>query len=720
MEHLITGLIGLALLAASFWMGIKKGKKELEKASESGNEHTGQEDETSKFEDNYNFLRGCELEEEGKDLEAFDFFKKAIDDDSRNIYAQSHIADIYFKHGDVGTALKVYDNAIKIAARNNSAFLYVARAHVYGSLNNMEKCLSDCNTALDIDPEFIRGYEERASYYYNMKDHESVIRDIEKFITLDPHNPYGYMVKGRSLMALGKAKEALNEFQYAEALDAGYVPALSFQAEAYLKLGKNQEAITYEIRALEKAESDGNPDPKTYEMRDRLAKEVGEPYFIRLQAKVSNGVDGEKWASNLAVSLARSSHYSQAACWYEKAASIGDNPVNSCYAAVCWRNAGNYERALDLNKIGLQSLRENEEACQDYINTLFLNEMYDEAISECNSLIARFPDNSMCYYLKALSLYRLDRKEEALKNFSTAFALGNRPSALYYMGKVKSELEPSAGNEDLQKLIDSSDKDPERKYYVAMALCLTGKTEEGRAKADELESQFKMYNEEVDKDRLTRELLEVYCFLGDKEKALSLIEESLKQHFPHFNDILHSPEYKTISGDERFISLIEEYRKKAEKEWEGAMSSILGMTPVEEETQAPTIQAVSIPFTRENGICKVPCTINSLPLHFVFDTGASDISISSVEASFMLKNGYLKPVDLGGKEYYSTASGEIAEGTRIRLREVDFGGLKLQNVKASVIKNQQAPLLLGQTILERLGKIEIDNTNKLLKVISQA
>lgn len=43
-------------------------------------------------------------------------------------------------------------------------------------------------------------------------------------------------------------------------------------------------------------------------------------------------------------------------------------------------------------------------------------------------------------------------------------------------------------------------------------------------------------------------------------------------------------------------------------------------------------QVIEVPFTKENGIYKVKCTINSLPLYFVFDTGASDVSISSVEA----------------------------------------------------------------------------------------
>ena len=63
-----------------------------------------------------------------------------------------------------------------------------------------------------------------------------------------------------------------------------------------------------------------------------------------------------------------------------------------------------------------------------------------------------------------------------------------------------------------------------------------------------------------------------------------------------------------------------------------------------------------------------------------------------------------------------TANGEISEGTVVKLREVNFGGVKLNNVRASIVKNQKAPLLLGQTVLGHLGKIEIDNDTNTINV----
>ena len=90
--------------------------------------------------------------------------------------------------------------------------------------------------------------------------------------------------------------------------------------------------------------------------------------------------------------------------------------------------------------------------------------------------------------------------------------------------------------------------------------------------------------------------------------------------------------------------------------------------------------------------------------------------MSMVEANFMLKNDYIKPSDIIGSARYVDANGDINEGTVINLRNVNFGGLELDNVRASVVCNQKAPLLLGQSVFGRLGKIEIDNTDSKLKI----
>jgi aspartyl protease family protein len=118
-----------------------------------------------------------------------------------------------------------------------------------------------------------------------------------------------------------------------------------------------------------------------------------------------------------------------------------------------------------------------------------------------------------------------------------------------------------------------------------------------------------------------------------------------------------------------------------------------------------------VKMEKENGVYLIPVDINGVSMHFIFDTGASLISISNTEAIFLYKQGKLKPTDILGKSNFVDANGDISEGTIIVLREVRIGNKVLTNVKASVVNNLEAPLLIGQSALENFGKISIDYGN---------
>ncbi|WP_445749904.1 TIGR02281 family clan AA aspartic protease [Polaribacter sp.] len=116
-----------------------------------------------------------------------------------------------------------------------------------------------------------------------------------------------------------------------------------------------------------------------------------------------------------------------------------------------------------------------------------------------------------------------------------------------------------------------------------------------------------------------------------------------------------------------------------------------------------------INLDKNNGIYFVPCKINGVPMRFIFDTGATNVSISITEAKFLIKQGLLTKNDLKETVKYQIANGEIKEGTRINLREIEIYGLKIYNVIATIVYEQDAPLLLGISALKKLGKIEIKN-----------
>lgn len=108
------------------------------------------------------------------------------------------------------------------------------------------------------------------------------------------------------------------------------------------------------------------------------------------------------------------------------------------------------------------------------------------------------------------------------------------------------------------------------------------------------------------------------------------------------------------------------------------------------------------------GVSTIPCKINGLPLNFIFDTGASEVSLSLTEVSFMLKNGYLKKEDFIGTSNYLDANGEIREGLKVIIKKIEIGNLFISDVTANIVKNLKAPILLGQTALRKFGKFQVD------------
>ena len=125
-----------------------------------------------------------------------------------------------------------------------------------------------------------------------------------------------------------------------------------------------------------------------------------------------------------------------------------------------------------------------------------------------------------------------------------------------------------------------------------------------------------------------------------------------------------------------------------------------------------------IKMKRQSGVSIIPCKINGIDLELIFDTGASDVSISLNEAASMLKNGKLTKSDIIGTANYQNANGDITEGFVINIKEIEIAGLKMTNIKASVVKNLDAPLLLGQTAIKKLGKIQIDLNNNTLTILN--
>ena len=116
----------------------------------------------------------------------------------------------------------------------------------------------------------------------------------------------------------------------------------------------------------------------------------------------------------------------------------------------------------------------------------------------------------------------------------------------------------------------------------------------------------------------------------------------------------------------------------------------------------------TIKMEKDGGIYKVKCKVNGAPMKMYFDTGATVVSISRATAIYLYDNDLITKADFIGKTKTATADGAIVDNMVIRLKDVELGGLHLKNVEAVVSSSLNAPLLLGQSVISKLGKITLN------------
>ncbi|MEO1262972.1 MAG: retropepsin-like aspartic protease [Bacteroidota bacterium] len=133
--------------------------------------------------------------------------------------------------------------------------------------------------------------------------------------------------------------------------------------------------------------------------------------------------------------------------------------------------------------------------------------------------------------------------------------------------------------------------------------------------------------------------------------------------------------------------------------------------------EAADDKSIKIPYTEMYGhTITIPVKINGMALDMIFDTGASSTCITLAEAQYLYEKGNLTENDIRDIQQFQTADGSISVGLRIILRNISIGDkISLENIEAIVVQNQQAPLLLGQSVMKQFREISVDREDKVIK-----
>lgn len=126
---------------------------------------------------------------------------------------------------------------------------------------------------------------------------------------------------------------------------------------------------------------------------------------------------------------------------------------------------------------------------------------------------------------------------------------------------------------------------------------------------------------------------------------------------------------------------------------------------------------VLVPFEVRGGVKYLDVSINGgITVKMVLDSGCSDALISVAEANYLYQKGVFTASDILGVGQSQIADGSIVENMVVNLREVVIGGkIVCHNVRATVSENSDAPLLMGNDVLDRATSYEVDNVNQVIR-----
>lgn len=648
--------------------------------------------------DSYNYSRGVEAINNNNAEEALDYLNKEINEHPDNGYAFAWIALVRNYNEEFGRALTAANVAVKkIPSKDKEykAFAYGTRAQVYLNLEDTIQALKDYSQAINIVPDDDRFYNQRAQVYYEQGKYDLADKDYLKMISLKEGDVMGYMGIGRNANAQKRYEDAIKQFDYVVKLEPNYSSAYSFRAESYIGLKKYNEAIDDVISAL-----GIDRDRKAFYELQELADSAFEQTVAKLKVQKIKESNEQSWDYDLGIVYERAAKYNKAIAYYKESLEKESNIITASRISSCYDDLGDYDKALEYcnQAIALDSVKTNY--LYEKANILDNAGRTQEAIKTMSDYIANTPDEPAGYYQRGWFKDHSGDIEGALEDYTMAITLQPNVAYAYLNRGVLYRLkgENAKAESDFKQVVRlvSIPEEAECSFYAYYYL-------------GQKDKAIEILNTILDKDKKGNcyDAACLYSVMGEKEKALSYLRQSLEDGYRRFAHIKRDRDLNNIRNTEEFKVLMKEYEEKHLQEI---------AADADGDDSAYELKVEEIPFTKEGGVCKVKCAINGLLLHFIFDTGAADVSISSVEATFMAKNDFLSSSDIIGKQNYQTADGNITEGTIINLKDVKLGSLHLNNIKASVVRNQAAPLLLGQSVLSKLGKIEIDNTKKVLRI----
>jgi tetratricopeptide (TPR) repeat protein len=395
----------------------------------------------------------------------------------------------YLDKSEYDLAIRECTKLIELDSNNKMAYVQRAKAYLDKYLEVVRrrqlhsvpeyeqlptKALSDCNKALEIDPEFVLALVTRADLmlrtvviFVGRKQNEEALEDCKRALLIDPNNVKAHVLLAGAYCQIGdhykfpKVYDPINKtmsgpepdydkaiHNYSSAIESkpNYWYAHYLRGTCYRDIGENNKAIQDFTKAI-----DITPKEKynygivifaserdLYCERSRLFLITGE--LEKAIADINQGmrIDPEYWE----LFFYRGQYYRikgnflQAIQDFSNVIGRGFSEYSKVSSYInrgdCYRLIGKYEAAIqDYNKV---TEIESTWAESDELNywawawlgyIYYHIDEYKQSIDCCTKAIKKAPDNGWAYMIRGETYFRIGRYRESLLDLDQAISIGN-------------------------------------------------------------------------------------------------------------------------------------------------------------------------------------------------------------------------------------------------------------------------------------------------------
>ena len=661
--------------------------------------------------DDYNLRKAYEafLDEDDPD-KALELVEAQLEETPNNAEAFFLRGRLRYNAAEFGKALSDFNRAAKLNDPKKTglkqSLIYWWRSFVQSEIDDECAAADDLKKALELSRK-----EKSKNWNHIAFDYGQKLRSLGRFEESDA--VYHQMLEEdetdcNALVGLAanelfrdRYAEAVTLLDRAEALRPDYPDVYYYRMRAYDAMGETKKAIDDAVSYIDLS-------PKDIDLAE-ISWYLSKQYNYSV-AKLKSAINKSKSPVYCQVALyvlyQDNKDYVKAIKQLDMLEKCFGGAVHNkkayCYSQLNMVDEAIEEATLDISEDpGADSYRNRGQIYREA-------GLYDEAIADFTAALAEEPDSYYLYYQRGWSYELKGDPEKAMADYNLGIDMNDDHPYLYLMrGELRLLLGDEAkAREDFEQVLqrDTVATDGSCRMY---ALHFLGRDDEAE------EWMQKIINENPDDEGHYYDKACLYSRMGKLDEAAEAFRKCLELGYSAFGHIEHDDDVDPIRDREDFKTAVDEAKRRLSLQCEALRSEASQADSLHSQQESPLVSEIDIK-RRSGGTFEVPCEINGLPLKMIFDTGASDVTISSVEANFMLKNDYLHSRDVKGRKYYQIANGALAEGTVITLREVKIGDAVLHDVDASVVHSQSAPLLFGQSAMEKFGVITIDNRNNKL------